>query len=272
MKLLSGKLVIVTGSRRGIGRGAVESLLEAGACVVGCALGEDKTHQAPDDLKLEPHNHYYYRRCDVSDPWAMATFVNWVTRAFGRIDCLVNNAGIHPPTKWIDDFSVEEFIELFSINMLSMFVACKEALPHLRKTKGSIINMGSLVGQIGQEGATIYCATKGAISAFTKALAVDEGRRGVRVNAILPGTIYTPSTDVWAASYSNPQEKLNEISRWNWLGRQGTPLEAGDCVVFLASEMSGYITGHELIVSGGAELAYGIKTEKMDSEHLIALG
>jgi NAD(P)-dependent dehydrogenase (short-subunit alcohol dehydrogenase family) len=260
MGLLSGKLVIVTGARRGIGQGAVKSLLAAGACVVGCARGEDMVHQAPSNLSTEPNNQYYYRQCDVSNAEEMAAFIQWVHAAFGRIDCLVNNAGVHPPTKRIDDFTALEFMELFSVNMLSMFVACKEALPYLRQTRGSIINMGSLVGKTGQEGATIYCATKGAISAFTKALAVDEGRHGVRVNAILPGTIYTPSADEWASAFPDPEAKLKEIGSWNWLGRQGTLRETGDPVVFLASEMSSYITGHELVVSGGAELAYGIKT------------
>jgi len=259
MKLLKDKVVIVTGSRRGIGHGVTERLLEAGACVVGCALGEDTKHEVKPGDKVEIANKYYYKKCDVADTKKIAEFINWVGTEFGTIDCLVNNAGMHPSTQSIDDFSVEDLRRLLDINFVSMFMACKTALPYLRKSKGSIINMGSLVGIIGQEGATIYCATKGAISAFTKALAIDEGINGVRVNAVLPGTIYTPSADIWASAFPNPQRKLDEIGSWNWLNRQGTLKESGDAVVFLASEMSSFITGIDLILSGGAELGYGVK-------------
>ena len=259
--MLKGKVVIVTGSRRGIGRGTVDSLIAHGACVVGCAKGPDPEFEVNGQTIYRADiNAYYYSRCDVADPKQVEEFIHWVAEKFGRIDCLVNNAGVHPPTRSIDEFSVEEFLELFNVNVMSMFVASKTALPYLRKTRGCIINMGSLVGIQGQEGATIYCATKGAISGFTKALAVDEGQYGVRVNAVLPGTIYTPSANVWASAFPDPEAKLAEIGSWCWLNRQGTLKEAGDCVAFLASDMAGYVTGHELIVSGGAELAYGIKT------------
>ena len=270
MKLLENRVVIVTGSRRGIGHGIVESMLDAGACVMGCAMGEDTANEVPQHTeKLEIKNKYYYKKCNVADAGALAEFIHWTAHALGRIDCLVNNAGVHPPTQSIDDFSVGDFRQLLEINLLSMFVACKEALPYLRTSKGSIINMGSLVGAMGQEGATIYCATKGAISAFTKALAIDEGRNGVRVNAILPGTIYTPSADVWAQAFPDPQAKLREIDSWNWLNRQGTLKECGDSAVFLASSMSSYITGHELVLSGGAELGYGIKMGDVGPQHSL---
>ena len=260
MKLLENKVVIVTGSRRGIGRGIAECMLREGACVVGCAMGEDSENEVPYGIeKIKVQNKYHYLKCDVTDDKALADFVRWTGEKFGRIDCLVNNAGVHPPTKTIDHFSVEEFREVLNINIVSMFVACKEALPYLRMSKGNIINLGSLVGIIGQEGATTYCATKGAISAFTKALAIDEGRNGVRVNAILPGCIYTPSAEVWARAFEDPKAKLKEVDGWSWFGRQGTVEESGECAVFLASEKAAFITGHELIVSGGAELGYGIK-------------
>ncbi|HCT71138.1 MAG TPA: oxidoreductase [Bacteroidales bacterium] len=258
--VLEGKVVILTGSRRGIGKGCIEPLLEAGATVVGCAKGSDPEHEIKTGVIAELlRNCYYYRQCDVSRPAELEDFIHFVAKTFGKIDCLVNNAGVHPPTRRIDDFTVEEFIDLFQVNLLSMFVACKAALPYLRKVSGTIINMGSAVGKYGQEGATIYCATKGGISGFTKALAIDEGRYGVRVNAILPGSIYTPATEQWTASFTNSSEKLSEIKRWSWLGRLGTVKEVGDAVVFLASDMSGFMTGHELLLTGGTELGYGIK-------------
>ena len=258
-KLLLDKVVVLTGSRRGIGAGTVQPLLDAGATVVGCAKGPDPVNEIPVSSRPE-RNRYYYRRCDVSSPEEMGRFISFAAESFGRIDCLINNAGVHPPTKTIDAFTAEEFEELFRINLLSMFVACKTALPYLRKVRGTIINMGSAVGKYGQEGAAIYCATKGGISGFTKALAIDEGRYGVRVNAILPGSIWTPATDDWCAVFENPTEKLSEIERWSWMNRLGTVKECADAIVFLASDMSGFITGHELMVTGGTELGYGVKS------------
>lgn len=261
-KILEDKIIAITGSRRGIGQGCVKSLLNAGACVVGCATGPDEENENKIIPDFDtPPNDYFYKRCNVSVAKEMEDFINWTLEKFKRIDCLVNNAGVHPPTLRIDDFLINDFEELLRINLISMFIACKAVLPSMRKNKGSsIINMGSLVGHTGQEGATIYCATKGAISAFTKALAIDEGKYGIRINAILPGTILTPSTRAWSSVFKKPESKMREIDSWNWLNRQGEPKEVGDAVVFLASNMSSYITGHELFITGGAELGYGVKT------------
>jgi len=102
--------------------------------------------------------------------------VDGAVARFGRIDCLINNAGWHPPHRPIDDFTAQDFRDLLELNLVGMFVACQQALPHLRKTKGNIINLSSLVGTMGQLYATTYVATKGAITAFSKALAIDEAR------------------------------------------------------------------------------------------------
>ena len=134
--------------------------------------------------------------------------------------------------------------------------AIKYALPYLRKTRGSIINLGSLVGQIGQEWATTYAATKGAVSALTKALAVDKARHGVRVNAVLPGCIGTP------AHRDRPKELQDFVDSWQWTGRVGTIEEVGYACLFLASDGASFITGIDLLVTGGAELAYGVKWPK----------
>ena len=108
---------------------------------------------------------------------------------------MINNAGWHPDHRPIDEYSIADFEYLLRLNLVSYFVASKYALPHLRKARGSIINMSSLVGEIGQERAVTYVATKSAIIGMTRALAIDEAQRGVRVNAVLPGTIATPLLD-----------------------------------------------------------------------------
>jgi NAD(P)-dependent dehydrogenase (short-subunit alcohol dehydrogenase family) len=195
----------------------------------------------------------------VSQPEEIRTLIDATVSQFGRLDCLINNAGYHPPVKRIDDFDLADLQDVWQTNFVSQFVACRHALPHLRKTRGSIINMSSLVGDIGQEGATIYCSTKGAINAFTKALAIEEATNGVRVNAVLPGNIVSDSRVQFLRTAPNAEE----IDRWidanQHNGRSGTNEEVGQLCLFLASAAASYITGTLQIISAGAELGYGVK-------------
>ncbi len=178
-----------------------------------------------------------------------------------RLDCLINNAGWHPPHKPIDDFTVQEFRDLLELNLVSMFAACQRALPHLRRTKGNIINVSSLVGQMGQLHATTYVATKGAMTAFTKALAVDEAAHDVRVNSVSPGNIWTPLWQQAVDQAPDPKKCRRDGEAAQLLGRMGTIEEAGKLCLFLASEAT-FTTGVDHLLSGGAELAYGRKTRK----------
>lgn len=152
---------------------------------------------------------------------------------------------------------------LFELNVVSIFTACKRALPHLRKTRGNIINMSSLVGVMGQLHATTYVATyvatKGAITAFTKALAVDEAVHGVRVNAVSPGNVWTPLWKEAVDASPDPLQARAEGDDAQVLGRMGTIEEAGRLCLFLAAEAT-FTTGVDHILSGGAELGYGRKT------------
>lgn len=183
---------------------------------------------------------------------------------YGRIDCLINNAGWHPPHKPIDDFTPEEFRELLELNLVSVFAACKFALPSLRETRGNIINMSSLVAQIGQLYATTYVATKGAVTAFTKALAVDEARYGVRVNSVSPGNIYTPLWQEAIDAHEDPARCRADGEAAQLTGRMGTIAEAGKLCLFIAAEAT-FTTGVDHLLSGGAELSYGRKSRISES-------
>jgi NAD(P)-dependent dehydrogenase (short-subunit alcohol dehydrogenase family) len=156
---------------------------------------------------------------------------------------------------------VEDFRLLLDLNLVSIFAACKLALPHLRKTKGNIINMSSLVGIMGQVGATTYVATKGGITAFTKALAVDEAAHDVRVNSVSPGNVYTPLWQEAIDASPVPAQAREDGDAAQLLGRMGTIEETGRLCLFLAAEAT-FTTGVDHILSGGAELAYGRKTRK----------
>jgi len=256
-----GKVVIVTGGTKGIGEGCVRVFVNAGSKVVFGARGERAGEDLARELNATGAGEAYFVPCDVSKVEQVRGLIDRTVERHGRIDCLVNNAGWHPPHKPIDDFSVQEFRDLFDLNMVSIFVACQHALPHLRRTKGNIINMSSLVGAMGQLHATTYVATKGAITAFTKALAVDEAAHDVRVNAVSPGNVYTPLWQEAIDAAPDPARCRADGDAAQLLGRMGTIEEAGRLCLFLAAEAT-FTTGVDHILSGGAELAYGRKSRK----------
>lgn len=253
------KVVLITGGSKGIGSGCAKVFIDAGSNVVICARNEEPGMQLSKELTLKGSGECLFQVCDVSQPDEIVELINFTVNHFGRIDCLINNAGFHPPHKVIDSFTESDLEQVWRANFVSQFVACKYALPYLRKTKGSIINMGSLVAQIGQEGATTYCATKGAISSFTKSLAIEEAPNNVRVNAVLPGNILSDSRVQFEQSSSEGAEIGKWVDSTQPIGRSGTNEETGQVCLFLASDASSYITGTEVIVSGGSELGYGTK-------------
>ncbi len=253
------KVTIITGGTRGIGAGCARAFVQAGAPVMIAARGKDEGEALAAELTALGPGACRYEPCDVTREEDLRRVVEKTVQWRGRLDCLINNAGWHPDKRPIDGFSVEEFEQLLRLNVVSYFLAAKFALPHLRKTHGSIINMGSLVGSMGQEWSCTYVAAKGAIAGFTKALAVDEARHGVRVNAVLPGTIATPSAEHFIANNPDPEGYRAYLHSWQWTGRPGTLEEAGQTCLFLASDGASFVTGMTLNLSGGAELAYGIK-------------
>jgi len=255
------KVVIVTGGSKGIGEGCVRVFVEAGAKVVFCARNAAAGEAMAREVTARGPGEAHFVRGDVSKVDDLRALVEGTLRRFGRIDCLINNAGWHPPHKPIDDFTVEEFRALLDLNLVSIFAACKLALPHLRRTKGNIINMSSLVGTMGQIHATTYVATKGAITAFTKALAIDEAAHDVRVNSVSPGNVYTPLWQEAIDAAPDPARCRADGEAAQVLGRMGTIEEAGKLCLFLAAEAT-FTTGVDHILSGGAELGYGRKTRK----------
>lgn len=261
------KVVVVTGGSKGIGLGCVRVFVEEGGSeVVFCARNEveGKAVEAQVNARAnasggsEPGRATFVR-CDVSNVDDLRVLIELTAQKYGRIDCLINNAGWHPSHKSIDDFSVQDFRDLLDLNLVSIFAACKFALPHLRKVQGNIINMSSLVGAMGQLHATTYVATKGGITAFTKALAVDEAAHNVRVNSVSPGNVYTPLWQEAIDASTDPKSTRADGDAAQLLGRMGTIEEAGRLCLYLAAEAT-YTTGVDHILSGGAELAYGRKT------------
>eukprot|EP01112_Ceratiomyxa_fruticulosa_P013343 TRINITY_DN3754_c0_g4_i5.p1 TRINITY_DN3754_c0_g4~~TRINITY_DN3754_c0_g4_i5.p1 ORF type:complete len:254 (-),score=33.36 TRINITY_DN3754_c0_g4_i5:220-981(-) len=214
------KVVIVTGGSRGIGEGCVRIFSHEGAHVVFCDRNDG--HHLEKEINSQGIGSAHYVFCDVTKEEDRKHVVNVAIEKYGRLDCLINNAGAHPPHHPIDRFSLEDFNNILQLNLVSYFDFCKLSLPHLRKTKGNIINVSSLVGHMGQLWATTYAATKGAVTSFTKALAIDEAAHHVRVNSVSPGNVWTP---MWqnAIEQSPDKEKAHEAGHSaQWLGRMAT--------------------------------------------------
>ena len=253
------QVVLVTGASAGIGAAISQRFARGGYRIVAVARRQERLEQLA--RQLSALTSVETLAADVTAKDTADRAVDLAIKAFGRLDCLINNAGWHPGHKPIDDFSVQDFRNLLDLNLVSIFAACKFALPHLRKVKGNIINMSSLVGAMGQLHATTYVATKGAITAFTKALAVDEAEHEVRVNSVSPGNVYTPLWQEAIDASADPAATRAEGEAAQLLGRMGTIEEAGRLCLYLAAEAT-FTTGVDHVLSGGAELGYGRKTRR----------
>lgn len=252
------KVAIITGAARGIGAGCARVFVEADAKIIVSDRREDEGHHAVSELNALGAGEAHFIRADVTDVNQIERLIDATVARYGRIDCLLNNAGWHPPHLPIDQFSVQDFRDLIELNVISVFAACKAALPHLRKTRGNIINIASLVATLGQHYATTYVATKGAVLSFTKALAIEEAPRGVRVNSISPGNIWTPLWKEAVDASSDPARTRADGEAAQVLGRMGTPEEVGRLCLFLAADAS-FTTGVDHLITGGAEIGYGAK-------------
>lgn len=255
------KTIIITGGAKGIGAGCVRIFAAAGANVVLADCDEPNGARVAAEVTEAGPGKLVFINCDVTSTENLKNLIDETVARFGRLDCLINNAGWHPPHLPIDEFSIDDFRGLLELNLISLFTLCKFALPHLRQTKGNIINLASLVATTGQHHATTYVATKGAVLSFTKALAIDEARHGVRVNSVSPGNIYTPLWQQAIDAAPDPAQCRADGEAAQVLGRMGTPEEAGKLCLFIAAEAT-FSTGVDFIISGGAEIDYGKKSRK----------
>ena len=245
MGRLEDKTAIVTGGARGIGRGIVEALASEGADVAVVDVLE-RGEAASVLAQVEGAGRRgIYVRADVSEEDGVRGMVGTVLRAFGRIDVLVNNAGVLSQCP-VEEMPAEEWDRVLGVNLRGTFLCCRFALPHmLERGEGRIINVASQIGQSGASGLAHYGASKGGVIAFTKALAREVAARGVLVNAIAPGPIST--------GIMPPESEELEEARMAALpiGRFGEVGEVAPTAVFLASDDSSYYVGQTLGPNGG---------------------
>ena len=250
MKRLEGKNAVVTGAMQGIGAGISKVLAEHGAHVILTDIS-DKVKETAENIGHGAS----WKIMDVTDP----DQVNLVFAEIGRVDILVNNAGIYPRKKLVE--MDETFMKrIFDINVFGMFRCSKAVLPSMMERRyGKIISMSSVTGpMVGAPGGgqTGYGATKAAVVGFTKALALETAQYGINVNTILPGYIYSPSAFGLRGSVDNAdsEKAMTEFGYKIPLGRQGSPDDIGNLVLFLASDESNYLTGSEIVIDGGNTL------------------
>ena len=250
------QVVIVAGGSKGIGEGCSRVFCAEGGLVSILARGTATGEALAAELNEKGPGRAIFIRCDVSEHLQIKTAIEKTVAEFGRLDCIINNAGSHPPATAIDDTSIEMMEELMRVNYLSTFAGAKYALPYLRETKGTVINMSSMTAVLGQDMSSAYCATKGAQVSLTKALAVELGREGIRVNAILPSNIDTPLMRDWAATLDDPESALKRVSSLQVFDRMGTSEEMGRIALFLATDDASFVTGQAIEAEGGASLDY----------------
>jgi len=249
MKLLDNKVAIVTGGSRGIGEGIVLKLAESGAHVAFTYVSSDEKAKSLEDkiktfgvnAKAYKSNAGIYADCEA--------MVNDVVKEFGTVDICVNNAGISKDNLLLR-MTPEQWDEVMATNLKSVFNMTKQVIrPMMKSKKGSIINMSSIVGMRGNAGQSSYAASKAGIIGFTKSIAAELGSRNVRCNAIAPGFIETDMTH-----YLKEGEAAKSFLDKIPLGRFGSAEEIANVTVFLASDMSSYITGQVISTCGGLNM------------------
>lgn len=236
MKRFEGKVALITGGRAGIGRAIARRLQEEGATVI--------TAQRRDDEAFTSLT------ADFSDPETPARIIAAVVEKAGRLDVLVNNAGMMQEAA-IETMSLQDWQRNLTVNLTAPFLLIQAAIPYLRKTRGNIVNIGSVEGLGANPGHAAYCASKAGLHGLTRAVAVDHGQDGIRCNAVAPGWIDTDLNLDFVESMGNAETFRQNLGKIHPIGRTGTPEDIAALVAFLAADEAGFITGQIHTADGG---------------------
>ncbi len=247
---LSGKVAIVTGASSGIGKATAELFAEEGAKVVVVDWNRDNGETTASDI-CGLGREAIFCFADVSKSQDVEKMVNTALEKYGRLDILFNNAAIQVMAQLVET-TEEVWDRIHSVNLKGVFLGCKYAIPALiRSGGGTIINMASILGFVGDPDLAAYCAAKGGVIALTKVAALTYGPKGVRLNCICPGDVETPLVKAYFDKDPDPDHLRQEVSSKYALRRIAAPKEIAEVAVFLASEAASFVTGSTLVVDGG---------------------
>lgn len=245
---VAGKVALVTGAASGLGAETARVLAREGARVMLTDRAVDAGHAVAEAIGPAAA----FLSHDVTDEARWAEVVAETVGRFGRLDVLVNNAGVGEGGGPLLEISYEAWRQMLAINLDGVFLGMKAAAPGMAaQGSGSIVNLSSILGKVGMAGAPAYCASKGGVTLLTKATALELAPLGVRVNSVHPGFIDTPMVAGAIQRSENGNEMRDMIVSSHALGRLGVPREIADAILFLASDESSFMTGAELVVDGG---------------------
>ena len=244
---LSGKVALITGGSRGIGFAIAKILSENGASVVITSKNSEKLNIAKSKI-----SNSFGITCDIKKTNEVKNVIDETIKKFGRLDILVNNAGIFPKIKKLHEIDENEWDEVLDVNLTGQFRFTKEAIPHLQKTSGCIINISSDAGLKAYQGfnADAYSATKAALIVLTKCWALEYAKDKIRVNCICPGVVDTDMTKPFLKN----QKDIEFMNNEHPLGRIGQPEEIGKAVLYFVSDDASWVTGSILTVDGGESI------------------
>ncbi len=240
--VLDGRVAVVTGGSRGIGRAIVQHLARAGATVVIGDLNE------PSDL--DDGGSITCAHLDVATEDSVVTFISEVVASHGNLDIVVNNAGIMFEEPVVGH-SVDRWTKALAVNLTGPFLMAKHAAEHLAARQGIVVNIGSIEGYACNPNHAAYAATKGGVHGLTKALAVDLGPMGIRCNAVAPGWIDTELNASYIDSHPDRDKIVDALAKLHPIGRIGDPTDVADVVTWLAGPDSAFVTGQVITIDGG---------------------
>lgn len=252
---LNGKVALITGGTSGIGLATAKALIKSGASALIVGRNEEKGQRALKELNcteydLNKKKSVYFACADIRKIDDCEMIVKKASALFGGLDILVNSAGVYVESA-ASELSQDDYSNVFDTNVKGTMFVSKFAIPLLIKTKGCIVNIASDAGIHGNYFCSLYSASKGAVCLYTKSLALEMARYGVRVNAVCPGDIMTPMTEAQLANAKSKDEALSEMASVYPLGRIGTADEVASVVALLASSSASFVTGALWSVDGG---------------------